>query len=359
MALRWTPAPTARRGFTWRRRTITTRWCSTSCCRSWMGWRCCNGSASRQAHARPAAHRQGHGRRPRARARTGRGRLPGQAVRAGGTAGSRQGAVPPRLREQGDAVAGRRPGIDTAARKVSRAGRAITLQPREYALLEYLARRCGQIVTRTEIEEHIYGGEVEPASNAVDSAICSLRQKLGERSSAPLIHTRRGTGLRAGRGMKTIRRTTHAETAAHRGPAPRRGRRRRLSLCPRRVAGPVRCGAPRQSPGHRHLDRAKGQTARKSIFPTSTCAALKRAEPTSSSCGTPKAGRWSARARCGDGHLPLRHGTLESPVFWNLTCPRAGRVARWASSSGPQNSDEQAGEEFASGRDPGCGLRPP
>jgi len=84
--------------------------------------------------------------------------------------------------------------VDTAARKVSRAGRPITLQPREYALLEYLARRCGQIVTRTEIEEHIYGGEVETASNAVDSAICSLRQKLGERSTAPLIHTRRGMG---------------------------------------------------------------------------------------------------------------------------------------------------------------------
>ncbi len=84
--------------------------------------------------------------------------------------------------------------IDTAARKVSRAGRAIALQPREYALLEYLARRCGQVVTRAEIEEHIYGGEVEPASNAVDSAICSLRQKLGERGSEPLIHTRRGLG---------------------------------------------------------------------------------------------------------------------------------------------------------------------
>ena len=85
-------------------------------------------------------------------------------------------------------------GIDTAARKVSRAGHAITLQPREYALLEYLARRCGQVVTRTEIEQHIYGGEVERMSNAVDSAICSLRQKLGERGSAPLIHTRRGLG---------------------------------------------------------------------------------------------------------------------------------------------------------------------
>lgn len=84
--------------------------------------------------------------------------------------------------------------IDTAARKVTRAGKPVFLQPREYALLEYLARRQGHIVTRTEIEEHIYGGAVEPASNTVDSAICSLRQKLGESSPAPLIHTRRGMG---------------------------------------------------------------------------------------------------------------------------------------------------------------------
>jgi len=84
--------------------------------------------------------------------------------------------------------------LDANARKVTRAGKPVVLQPREFALLEYLARRCGQIVTRTEIEEHIYNGEVEPASNAVDSAICSLRQKLGEANSAPLIHTRRGLG---------------------------------------------------------------------------------------------------------------------------------------------------------------------
>ena len=84
--------------------------------------------------------------------------------------------------------------IDTVARKVMRAGKQIALQAREYALLEYLVRRQGQIVTRTEIEEHIYGAAVETASNAVDSAICSLRQKLGEANPAPLIQTRRGLG---------------------------------------------------------------------------------------------------------------------------------------------------------------------
>jgi DNA-binding response OmpR family regulator len=84
--------------------------------------------------------------------------------------------------------------IDTTARKVSRTGKPVSLQPREYALLEYLARRRGHIVTRAEIEEHIYAGESELLSNAVDSAICSLRQKLGEANPAPLIHTRRGLG---------------------------------------------------------------------------------------------------------------------------------------------------------------------
>jgi DNA-binding response OmpR family regulator len=84
--------------------------------------------------------------------------------------------------------------VDTAARKIRRAGKIILLQPREYALLEYLARRTGHIVTRSEIEAHIYDGELELASNVIDSTICSLRQKIGEINPTPLIHTRRGLG---------------------------------------------------------------------------------------------------------------------------------------------------------------------
>jgi len=61
-------------------------------------------------------------------------------------------------------------------------------------LLEYLARRCGQVVSRAEIEEHIYDGQVDPMSNVVDSAICSLRKKLAVAGDEPLIHTRRGLG---------------------------------------------------------------------------------------------------------------------------------------------------------------------
>jgi DNA-binding response OmpR family regulator len=88
--------------------------------------------------------------------------------------------------------------IDTAARKVSRAGHAVSLQPREYALLEYLARRRGHVVTRAEIEQHIYAGETDPLSNVVDSAICALRRKLADTNPAPLIHTRRGMGYELG-----------------------------------------------------------------------------------------------------------------------------------------------------------------
>lgn len=84
--------------------------------------------------------------------------------------------------------------IDTTARMVRRGGAPLELTAREYQLLEYLARRKGHIVSRAEIEEHIYDGEVDPISNVVDSAICNLRKKLGAGNAAPLIHTRRGQG---------------------------------------------------------------------------------------------------------------------------------------------------------------------
>ncbi len=84
--------------------------------------------------------------------------------------------------------------IDTAARHATRAGRALDLTAREYLLLEYLARRRGQVVSRAEIEEHIYNEQVDPLSNVVDSAVSCLRKKLAAAAAAPLIHTRRGLG---------------------------------------------------------------------------------------------------------------------------------------------------------------------
>jgi DNA-binding response OmpR family regulator len=84
--------------------------------------------------------------------------------------------------------------IDTAARQVAREGSPVPLAPREYALLEYLAARQGQVVTRTEIEEHLYDGRAELSSNAVDSAICALRRRIDVPGSVSLIETRRGHG---------------------------------------------------------------------------------------------------------------------------------------------------------------------
>jgi len=85
--------------------------------------------------------------------------------------------------------------LDSAAKIASRAGQALDLTPREFALLEHLMLRAGQVVSRLQIEEHIYDDLVSPMSNVVDSAIYGLRKKIAiEKDSAPLIHTKRGLG---------------------------------------------------------------------------------------------------------------------------------------------------------------------
>ena len=83
--------------------------------------------------------------------------------------------------------------VDSVARRAAFDGERLDLTAREYALLEYLALRRGQIVTREEIEDHIYGVHKLPSSNAVDSTICVLRSKLGSGGKG-LIQTRRGLG---------------------------------------------------------------------------------------------------------------------------------------------------------------------
>lgn len=84
--------------------------------------------------------------------------------------------------------------IDTVAKTAACYGVLTDLKPREYALLEYLALRRGAVVSRREIEAHIYDELVDPMSNVVDSAICILRRKLTDAGAPPLIHTRRGLG---------------------------------------------------------------------------------------------------------------------------------------------------------------------
>jgi DNA-binding response OmpR family regulator len=84
--------------------------------------------------------------------------------------------------------------IDTAARRARRGGESVELSAREYALLEYLAHRAGEVVTRTDIWEHVYEFDSTASSNVVDVFIGHLRKKI-ERPGLPrLIHTRRGHG---------------------------------------------------------------------------------------------------------------------------------------------------------------------
>jgi len=84
--------------------------------------------------------------------------------------------------------------IDAASRTVSCEGSPISLAPREYSLLEFLALRKGEVVSRTEIERHIYDERVQPMSNVVDAAIYALRRKIGRPGAPSLIQTRRGMG---------------------------------------------------------------------------------------------------------------------------------------------------------------------
>jgi DNA-binding response OmpR family regulator len=84
--------------------------------------------------------------------------------------------------------------IDRTSRAVRRAGRTIDLTAREYALLEFLALRVGQVVTRSEIWEHLYDFAAEPNSNVIDVYVACLRRKLEKDAQPRLIHTRRGLG---------------------------------------------------------------------------------------------------------------------------------------------------------------------
>jgi len=84
--------------------------------------------------------------------------------------------------------------IRTADHTVLVGDEAIELTAKEYALLEYLALRAGEVVTRTEIWQHIYDHRSEVVSNVVDVYIGYLRKKIERADRPKLIHTRRGEG---------------------------------------------------------------------------------------------------------------------------------------------------------------------
>lgn len=98
-----------------------------------------------------------------------------------------QSAEPTRL-EVGDLR------LDLLERQATRAGAKIDLQPREFALLEYLMRHAGRVVTKTMILEHVYDYSFDPQTNVVDVLVSRLRQKVDRDFSGKMIHTIRGVG---------------------------------------------------------------------------------------------------------------------------------------------------------------------
>jgi len=84
--------------------------------------------------------------------------------------------------------------MDLLTRQVTRAGKPIDLQPREFALLEYLLRNAGRVVSKTMILEHVWDYHFDPQTNVVDVLMYRLRSKVESDCSTKLIHTIRGVG---------------------------------------------------------------------------------------------------------------------------------------------------------------------
>ncbi len=84
--------------------------------------------------------------------------------------------------------------LDLLTRQVVRAGKSIDLQPREFALLEYLLRHAGRVVSKTMILEHVWDYHFDPQTNVVDVLVCRLRNKVESDCPEKLIQTIRGVG---------------------------------------------------------------------------------------------------------------------------------------------------------------------
>ena len=84
--------------------------------------------------------------------------------------------------------------IDSASHRVTRASREVQLTAKEYALLEYLARHVGELVSRAEIAAHVWDDSFDPFSNAIEVYMNRLRKKIDDSHSTKLLHTRRGEG---------------------------------------------------------------------------------------------------------------------------------------------------------------------
>ena len=84
--------------------------------------------------------------------------------------------------------------LDRLAHKLTRDGKEIVLQPREFRLLEYLMKHHGQVVTRTMLLEHVWDYHFDPQTNVIDVHISRLRAKIDKGFDPPLLQTVRGSG---------------------------------------------------------------------------------------------------------------------------------------------------------------------
>ncbi|WP_338762816.1 response regulator transcription factor [Massilia sp. METH4] len=84
--------------------------------------------------------------------------------------------------------------VDMLAHKVTRAGKPVALQPREFKLLEYLIRHANQVVTRTMLLENVWDYHFDPQTNVIDVHISKLRQKIDAGFDKPLLRTVRNAG---------------------------------------------------------------------------------------------------------------------------------------------------------------------
>ena len=84
--------------------------------------------------------------------------------------------------------------MDLLTREVVRSNRRIDLQPREFALLEYLMRNSGRVLSKTMIMEHVWGYDFDPQTNVIDVLVSRLRAKVDREFEKKLIQTHRGVG---------------------------------------------------------------------------------------------------------------------------------------------------------------------
>lgn len=86
--------------------------------------------------------------------------------------------------------------VDPATRACTRAGRPVPLTPKEYAIVEYLARRAGQVVSKSELFEHVWDFAHEGDPNVVEVHVANIRRKLDRPFATPVLKTVRGAGYR-------------------------------------------------------------------------------------------------------------------------------------------------------------------